>query len=354
VETLDYEETTEDLKKRIYGLNSMIDIGKNLSSDLKLGGLLTAIILACGGQFQSSDAIILLYKEKEENPGFYDAIDEKEVKINFPEKFIGFVNKTREVFENDKLKNVPELKAAYDIFKKMEVELVVPLHCKGKVNGILCLKKKEEGFGSKYSEDEKELMAIMAGFASVAIENARLFKRATHDIKTGLYNHGYFQNRLLEEIDRSNRFQTDLRVMIIDLDHFKSINDTYGHIVGDEVLIKVAHTVRQHIRGFDIPARFGGEEFTIILPETSSKDAINVAERLRKNIADCRFSAPRNNNGKAVSFKVTASIGVASYVLESSEMTDDILIDNADQALYYAKEHGRNQSVIFDNISEGS
>jgi diguanylate cyclase (GGDEF)-like protein len=354
VETLDYEETTEDLKKRIYGLNSMIDIGKNLSSDLKLGGLLTAIILACGGQFQSSDAVILLYKEKEENPGFYDAKDEKEIKIDFPEPFIEYVNKVREVFENDKLKNIPNLKGAYDIFKKMEVELVVPLHCQGKVNGILCLKKKEEGFGTKYTEDEKQLMGIMAGFASVAIENARLFKRATHDIKTGLYNHGYFQNRLLEEIDRSDRFQTDLTVMIIDLDHFKSINDTYGHIVGDEVLIKVGQIIRSHIRGFDIPARFGGEEFTIILPETSSTDAVHVAERLRKNIENCRFSAPRDSSREPVSFRVTASIGVASYALESSEMTDDMLIDNADQALYYAKEHGRNQSVIFENISESS
>ena len=94
--------------------------------------------------------------------------------------------------------------------------------------------------------------------------------------------------------------------------------------------------------------------FTIILPETSSKDAFHVAERLRKNIEDLRFSAPRANSGKPVSFKVTASIGVASYILESSEMTDDILIDNADQALYYAKEHGRNQTVIFENISEAT
>ena len=231
----------------------------------------------------------------------------------------------------------------------MEVELVVPLSCKGKVNGILCLKKKEEGFGSNYSEDEKNLMGIMAGFASVAIENARLFKRATHDIKTGLFNHGYFQNRLIEEIDRTERFQTNLSVMIIDLDHFKCINDTYGHMVGDEVLIAVAETIKNHIRGFDIPARFGGEEFTIILPETNSKDAFNVAERLRTNIEKCKFRAPRNNNGEPVQFKVTASIGVASYV-KSNDMTDDILLDHSDQALYYAKDHGRNQSVIFENI----
>ncbi len=351
METLDYEETTEDLKKLINGLESMIDIGKNLSSDLKLGGLLTGIILACGGQFKSSDAIILLYKEKEENPGFYNTKDENEIKIDFSESFIEFVNKAREAFEKDKLKNLPDLKRAFNILKKMEVELVVPLSCKGTVNGILCLKKKLEGFESNYSEEEKKLMGIMAGFASVAIENARLFKRATHDIKTGLFNHGYFQNRLIEEIDRSERFQTDLSVMIIDLDHFKSINDTYGHMVGDEVLIKVAETIRNHIRGFDIPARFGGEEFTIILPETNSKDANKVAERLRTNIEKCKFSAPRNNSSEPVKFKVTASIGVASYV-NSGDMTDDILLDHSDQALYYAKEHGRNQSIIFENISE--
>jgi diguanylate cyclase (GGDEF)-like protein len=349
LETLDYEETAEDLKKRIYGLNSMIDIGKNLSSDLKLGGLLTAIILTCRGQFQSSDADILLFKEKEEASGFYDSKDEKEIYIDFPAAFIDYVNATPEAFENNKLKNIPDLKRAFNILKKLEIELVVPLSCKGKVNGILCLKKKEEEFGSGYTEDEKGLMGIMAGFVSVAIENARLFKRATHDIKTNLYNHGYFQNRLIEEIDRADRYQTELSLMIIDLDHFKSINDTYGHMVGDQVLIKVADTIKNHIRGFDIPARFGGEEFTIILPETNSQDALLVAERLRRNIEQCQFSAPRDNTGKPVKFKVTASIGVASYI-DSSDMTDDIFLDHSDQALYYAKEHGRNQSVIFENI----
>jgi diguanylate cyclase (GGDEF)-like protein len=168
---------------------------------------------------------------------------------------------------------------------------------------------------------------------------------ATLDRKTGLYNHGFFQNRLVEEMERAERYKTDLTLMILDLDHFKQVNDTHGHMKGDEVLIQIAHNLREQIRTYDIPARFGGEEFMVILPETDSKNALIVAERMRKSIEKLSFKSSR---GK---FSVTVSIGIASY-RHTANLTEDVFIERSDQALYHAKENGRNQVVLYDDISE--
>ena len=351
METLDYEESIDDFKRRIFDLNTMLDIGKTLNASLSLEDVLDIIILTCSGHFHSSDAIILLYSEKSNTPQFIYNTEEEVMSIECSDPLIKFINDNQRVLEKEELKNIPGCKKVYDRFDRMEVELIVPLSYKGRINGILCLKQKEEEFGSVYTEDEKQYVGIIAGFGSVAIENARLYEIATIDLKTKLYNHGFFQNRLIEEIERSERYKTDLTLLMIDLDHFKNVNDTYGHMVGDNVLIKVADTIKHHIRAFDVPARFGGEEFTIILPETSTDDTLIVAERLRKSIE--KLSFPISDGNKKVSdyFNITVSIGFARYI-HSASMTDDIIIDNADRAMYHAKEHGRNQVVFYDNIKE--
>lgn len=351
METLDYEESIDDYKRRIFDLNTMLDIGKTLNASLSLEDVLDIITLTCGGHFHSSDAIILLYSEKGNRPHFIYNTEEEAISIESSDPLIKFINDNQGVLEKEEFKNIRELKKVYNLFDRIEVELIVPLSYKGRINGILCLKQKEEEFGSVYTEDEKQYVGIIAGFASVAIENARLYEIAIIDLKTKLYNHGFFQNRLIEELERSERYKTDLSLLMIDLDHFKNVNDTYGHMVGDGVLIKVADTIKRQIRTFDIPARFGGEEFTVILPETGSDNTLTVAERLRKSIENLSFPISDVNKKASDYFNITASIGVARYI-HSAGMTDDIIIDNADRALYHAKEHGRNQVVLYDNIEE--
>ena len=164
-------------------------------------------------------------------------------------------------------------------------------------------------------------------------------------MKTRLFNHGFFQNRLIEEIERAERYKTDLTLMILDLDHFKRVNDTFGHMTGDEVLIKIAETIKYQVRECDIPARFGGEEFTVILPETDSTGSLTVAERLRQSIKQLQFSASGADTKNPKSFSITTSIGLSCYA-HASNMTEDILIENADKALYEAKQNGRDQVVI--------
>jgi len=345
METLDFDEAADHDKRLIFDLTTMLEIGKTLNSSLSLGDVLDIVILTCSGHFHASDTVILLSSEKSGQTFFKYNSGEHETSFGPSHPFVQFIKENQRLIHLDELRNIHELGEVYTLFLQEEIELIIPLRFKGQINGILCLKKKEQEFGPEYNENEKQFIDIIAGFASVAIENARLYEMATLDRKTKLYNHGFFKNTLVEEIERAEKYKTDLTLMIMDLDHFKTVNDTYGHIVGDEVLIKVARTIQEQVRSFDIPARFGGEEFTVILPETDSNCALGVAERLRKSIGNLLFTNPK---GK---FSITVSIGVARFE-HSSNITEDIYIEQADKALYYAKQHGRNQVALYAEVSQ--
>jgi diguanylate cyclase (GGDEF)-like protein len=345
METLDYEETTEDFKRQVFDLNTMLEIGKTILSNLSLKDVLDIVLLTCGGHFHSSDAIILLADDHAEQLRFLWAGEKERVVIDSSDPFIQFIRENQGIKRLDELKGDPALKRAHDLFKEIRVDLIIPLQFKGAVNGILCLKKKHEEFGDSYTKEEVKYADVIAGFASVAIENARLYEMATLDRKTRMYNHGFFKNRLIEEMGRAERYKTDLILMMLDLDYFKKVNDTYGHITGDLVLMKVAESMKQHVRMYDVPARFGGEEFSVILPETSLKDSHVVAERLRKSIEALEFASPHG------AFHVSVSIGVAEFI-HSASMTEDVLIERADRALYHAKSKGRNRVVTYEEIAE--
>ena len=345
METLDYEESIDDIRRQVFDLTTMLEIGKTLNASLSLDDVLDIIILTCSGHFHASAAHLLLPIERDGQIYFSypHAADEMQFDTNHP--LIKHFKNKQGVVHIDEMKKLKDLKDIYTRLQKDNIEIVVPLRFKYEINGILCIAKKETEFGARYTNDEIRYLDIIAGFASVAIENARLYEMATLDRKTGLYNHGYFQNRLVEEMERANRYKTDLALMILDLDHFKQVNDTHGHMKGDEVLIQIADTLKKQIRTYDIPARFGGEEFMVILPETDGNGALIVAERIRKSIQKLAF---KSSKGK---FSVTSSFGIASY-LHSANLTEDIFIEQSDQALYHAKENGRNQTVLYDDVAE--
>ncbi|WP_373508400.1 GGDEF domain-containing protein [Thiocapsa sp.] len=150
---------------------------------------------------------------------------------------------------------------------------------------------------------------------------------------TGAYNRRYLLQKLGAEIERAKRYGNDLSVILLDLDSFKAINDTFGHRIGDEVLIKVAATLRRCTRDVDVSGRYGGEEFLVILPHTAIAPAVEVAERIRAAVKRLAWTQP--------SLRVTVSGGVCEY----AGMDVDGLIEIADQRLYQAKEQGRNRIV---------
>ncbi|AMK10007.1 sensor domain-containing diguanylate cyclase [Pseudodesulfovibrio indicus] len=197
--------------------------------------------------------------------------------------------------------------------------------------------------GYRLGKDQVETLRSAVNHVGLALRNAMTFKevklRADRDGLTRIYNRQSFDERLVYEIKRRARYRHDLSLLMVDLDHFKSVNDTYGHKAGDMVLRRVGEILTSVFRTTDLCARYGGEEFVVLLPHTSEEAAWKLAERVRTAIEGCSF----HFDGK--DFAITASIGVAS-VEGSSLTTDDDLVIKADKALYQAKNNGRNMVVV--------
>jgi diguanylate cyclase (GGDEF)-like protein len=181
--------------------------------------------------------------------------------------------------------------------------------------------------------------------------HAQLLAQARVDNKTGLLNASTWERDAAVEIARAVRTGTPLALALVDIDHFKAVNDTYGHLVGDKALRAVTDALQSQLRAYDLAGRFGGEEFAILLPHAREVDALNVAERLRAHIA--AMSIPVGDDlehGPAV--RVTISVGVASLDSASRELTD--MLAAADAALYYAKETGRNKTHVLPASAQAS
>ena len=180
---------------------------------------------------------------------------------------------------------------------------------------------------------------LFSANAELSCEVGKLERLAIVDGLTQLYNHRYFQERLGAEFRRARRYGPSLSLILIDIDHFKNVNDTHGHQVGDAVLARFSEALMSDMRPSDLPARYGGEELVVILPETSRENARALAERIRERLLRLSFTGA----GKQP-FSVTASFGVAS--LEGSMAGPAELIEAADSCLYVAKLSGRNRTVV--------
>jgi diguanylate cyclase (GGDEF)-like protein/PAS domain S-box-containing protein len=180
--------------------------------------------------------------------------------------------------------------------------------------------------------------------------HAALIALATRDELTGLYNRREMDRMLAEEIVRGRRLGRPVSLLLIDLDHFKQVNDTFGHQVGDAVLRQVAQIIGESVRSFDRVARYGGEEFAVILPEAAAREATIVAERIRVRLADHPVEIdPRSESSARLA--VTVSVGIGCTAL-THELTPEQLLGSADRALYDAKKAGRNRSILSDGSAE--
>ena len=197
--------------------------------------------------------------------------------------------------------------------------------------------------GGTFDEDSLALFQAIAPQLAVAIDRAMLKERAGEfeqlsvtDPLTGLLNRRYMEERLLEEVKRSNRHGFPMSYMMIDVDHFKTYNDEFGHPAGDDALTGVGHVIRETLRSADVAARYGGEEFSILLPQTTGEEAAAIAERIRANVENKNFTHRQ----------VTISIGVASCAADVC--SSKVLVSAADKALYEAKRRGRNMVLAFE------
>ncbi len=219
--------------------------------------------------------------------------------------------------------------------------LCLPLKSKSSVLGVINLADKTvAGKLSVFDDQDRQFLSIICTYAAIAIENARLYGEITSlavtDGLTGLFNHRYFQTRLAEEVDRVQRYRHPLSLIMLDIDSFKKFNDTYGHPLGDKVLKTIARLIKKNVRKVDVPCRYGGEEFSVILPETGIKECLLVAEKIRRSVEEMEFETGKN--GPKV--RMTISGGATEFQEGVSKAE---LVQAADDALYRAKSKGKNR-----------
>ncbi|HEY0254051.1 MAG TPA: sensor domain-containing diguanylate cyclase, partial [Kofleriaceae bacterium] len=224
--------------------------------------------------------------------------------------------------------------------------LGVPLFMYGECEGVIAVQSTRP---SAFGPTHQRLLEALALQIASALQNAHLYELAMVDGLTGLYVRRYFDARIAEEVERSKRFLTAFSVIMLDVDDFKSLNDTYGHLVGDRVLRMISNVVKGQMRGVDTATRYGGEELAVILPRTEMVGAYNLAERIREGIADLRITTD-DNPPKVLS--VTASLGIAAFPESKAEDGVD-LVRRADRALYRAKKTGKNRVELFWSDESG-
>jgi diguanylate cyclase (GGDEF)-like protein len=221
--------------------------------------------------------------------------------------------------------------------------LCVPILSKGKPVAILEMLNK---IGVSFTRDDLQLLARLTNQASIALEHASLIEQVSNlaitDELTGLFNARYLDQTLDWEIRRCSRYRSTVAVIFLDLDHFNAINALYGHPIGSLCLTELAQIMRKSVRDVDIPARYGGDEFVVILPETTVATARMVAERLRKAIQVHAFG-----EGASLRRQLTASIGIAGFPDHAKSKQE--LMSKADEAMYRSKAAGGDRVTIAKN-----
>jgi diguanylate cyclase (GGDEF)-like protein len=221
----------------------------------------------------------------------------------------------------------------------IHTEIAVPILGPFGLYGIILVGKKN--LEDDYNREELYFLQQIMSFVSQAIKNNLHYEHSLRDVKTGLYNHGFFLTRLTEEVIRVKRHEYKSSIIVMDVDKFKNFNDSYGHLAGDKVLEKLAVVIKQSVRSDDIPSRFGGEEFTVLLPHTDKLTVWNVAERLRSIVSSMKVE------WKVPLPQVTISLGIYTFDRDSGTDVTNI-IRRADEALYISKERGRNCCTLWN------
>jgi diguanylate cyclase (GGDEF)-like protein len=344
----DLAEKTSELSQRLEERAMLFEILRMTSTSPELSSVLSALVERVGQLLHMREAVLFLFNEEEQTfsvEAAYGVRDASAIKgrlLALGEGLSGKVGHTREPLVVPDLSLEPDFHGFWGNAERSGSLAAVPIASQEKLLGVLSVTRAEN---DPISDTHLKLLCAIADNAALAIRNAQLFERmrelSTHDELTGLANRRLLRTHLDREIDRARRFHKAFALLVLDIDHFKYLNDRHGHPCGDAALREVAALLASHVRKVDSVARVGGEEFMVLLPRTDAADARLVAEKLRSAIVMHPFAGGADQPGGAL----TVSIGVTDLSATDDERGES-MIARADQALYAAKHAGRNRVCV--------
>ncbi len=334
------ESSSLDLAHSLQYIEAFSQIGQALTSSLDKKVVLQVILQKVTTLFHPSSWALYLVDEKTQILGIEILINQPGINrmepIKMDESLAGHVFKSNQSLLYNQSKPILPIK----VHKDISTSMICLLKSRGRTLGLIELNRLQNDKLPNYNEHDLKLLNVFADFAAISIENAKIFEKIEEltikDDITELYNSRHLHHLIDTELNRAIRYHKEFSMIFFDLDRFKMVNDTWGHIHGSELIREVGQIVKAKIRDVDHGARYGGDEFVVLLPETNKKDAVMIAERLRSTIENHQFL-----KHKGLSIQFTASFGVANYPSDASSKED--LIKMADDAMYKVKHTSKNK-----------
>ncbi len=342
------QEEIAELKRQVERLSLFHEVGKALFSTLDLQKILQTIMEKISDLLQPDTWSLLMLDEETQELYFEIAIGAgaerlRDVRLKLGEGVAGWVAQTGEpvLVENTSIDT--RFSGKIDELTHTETRSIVcvPIKAHGHVLGVIELVNTlgKPSFGT----EDIPILKSLADYVAIALENARYVQRI-HELTitddcTALYNARHLNFVLDTEIYRSNRYGYEFSVIFIDLDHFKQVNDVHGHLVGSKLLWMIGDSIKGHLRMIDYAFRYGGDEFVVLLPQTSKENALMVVRRIRELMLNRTFFTEEKMN-----IKVTASFGVAAFPVDGRTRKD--LLRQADEAMYLVKNTSRNNIAL--------
>ena len=322
-------------------LKTLLEVSKLISSNYPIPKVIKRICGKLRKLLNTDDCSIMILNEQSRELAFSESSgltpwEMKNIRFSLGEGVAGWVAKHKRPVLIEDVRTDSRFKVVENQKRSMVSMISAPLMVKRRVIGVVSLSTRNEGHS--FTADELELVVLMSAHISLALENNRLYEISVLDGLTNIYNRRYLEQRLMEEVAYSKRYSKPLSVILMDIDFFKRLNDTYGHQAGDHVLQGVSKRLSDALREYDVIARYGGEEFAIILPTTPKLEGAAIAERLRTSICEAPFRF------KDEDLSCSISLGVSALPDDAND--PESLIARADEALYKAKDSGRNQVSI--------